>query len=255
MRDRKREMRFLEVEGWGDKNRIVHGFGTRGQAWEKSSKRDWWGEPVRVREEVYPLISTRQVHRDGVAIFEGEPQKPAELWLQEGDALVTRVPGYALGVFTADCLPILLFDPVHGVVGIVHTGWRGTARAVCQKTLKKMAETYDSMSENVLAAMGPCIGPCCYEVDGPVKEAFAGSGLPWELISSPRGNGRWSLDLRQANTYLLERSGVRKENIHRLELCTSCRNDFFYSYRAEGGTVGRQLSFIALRKRNAESER
>ena len=183
-----------------------------------------------------------------MVVFKGNPREPEQIWGKEGDALVTGVPGYALGVFTADCLPIILFDPVQAVVGIVHTGWRGTARAICQKALKVMSETYDSICENILAAMGPCIGPCCYEVGGPVKEVYAEAGLPWELLSYPRGKKRWSLDLPRANTYLLKAAGVREINIHRLELCTSCHRDTFYSYRAEGKTSGRQLNFIAMRK-------
>jgi YfiH family protein len=244
-------MRFLEVEGWGDKGRIIHGFGLRGPAGEKRTKQDWRGQRLKMGEELYPLIYTRQVHGDRVVVFGGEPQKPEELWLREGDALVTQVPGHALGVFTADCLPILFFDPVQGAVGIAHTGWRGTARAICQKTLKKMAETFDTISENILAAMGPCIGPCCYEVDGPVKEVFVAAGLPWELLSSPHGGGKWFLDLPRANAYLLKGAGVREENIQHLEFCTSCRRDSFYSYRAEGKTSGRQLNFIALKKGKA----
>ena len=153
------EMKFLEVEGWRDNGITVHGFGTRGKACEKGSKKGWGGQPIRVGGEVFPLISTHQVHGEGVVVFGGKPQKPEDLRLREGDALITHVPGYALGVFTADCLPILLFDPVRMAVGIVHTGWRGTARAVCQKALKKMAETFDITSENILEAMGPCIGP------------------------------------------------------------------------------------------------
>jgi YfiH family protein len=241
-------MRFLEVEGWGDKGRVAHGFGMRDQTWGKRPKQDWRGQPFMVGEEIFTLLSTRQVHGDGVVVFKGEPREPEQIWRKEGDALVTGVPGYALGVFTADCLPIILFDPVQGVVGIVHTGWRGTARAICRKALKEMTETYDSISKNILAAMGPCIGPCCYEVDGPVKEVYAKAGLPWELLSYPRGRKRWSLDLPRANTYLLKVAGMREENIHRLELCTSCHRDTFYSYRAEGKTSGRQLNFIAMRK-------
>ena len=242
-------MRFLEVEGWGDKGRVAHGFGMRDQTWGKRPKQDWRGQPFMVGEEIFTLLSTRQVHGGGVVVFKGEPRRePEQIWRKEGDALVTGVPGYALGVFTADCLPIILFDPVQGVVGIVHTGWRGTARAICQKALKEMTETYDSISENVLAAMGPCIGPCCYEVDGPVKEVYAEAGLPWERFSHPLGRKRWSLDLPRANTYLLTVAGMREENIHSLELCTSCQRDTFYSYRAEGKTSGRQLNFIAMRK-------
>ena len=241
-------MRFLEVEGWGDKGRVVHGFGVRDPVWGKKPNQDWQTQPIMVGEEIFPILSARQVHGDGVVVFKGEPQEPEKLWGKEGDALVTAVSGYALGVFTADCLPIILFDPVQGVAGIVHAGWRGTAKAICQKALKVMAKNYDSIGENILAAMGPCIGPCCYEVDEPVKKVYAEAGLPWELLSKPRGRKKWSLDLARANAYLLKVAGVREENIHRLELCTSCHGDTFYSYRAEGKTCGRQLSFIAMRK-------
>jgi YfiH family protein len=243
-------MSFLKVEGWGDKGRVVYGFGTRDQTWGERPRPDWRGHPLTVGEETFTLLSTRQVHGDGVVVFKGEPRETEKIWIREGDALVTRVPGYALGVFTADCLPIILLDPVQGVAGIVHSGWRGTAKAICQKALKVMAETYDSISENILAAMGPCIGPCCYEVDGPVKEVYAEAGLPWELLSSPRGRKRWSLDLPRANAYLLKAAGMREDNIYRLELCTSCHRDSFYSYRAEGKTTGRQLNFIALKRRD-----
>jgi YfiH family protein len=241
-------MRFLEVKGWGDKGRVAHGFGMRDPTWGKRPNPDWRDQPFMVGNEIFTLLSTRQVHGDGVVVFNGEPQEPEQIWGKEGDALVTAVSGYALGVFTADCLPIILFDPVQGVAGIVHAGWRGTARAICQKALKVMAERYDSICENIFAAMGPCIGPCCYEVDEPVKEVYEEAGLPWELLSNPRGRKKWSLDLPRANTYLLKVAGVREENIHRLELCTSCHRDNFYSYRAEGKTSGRQLNFIVMRK-------
>jgi YfiH family protein len=241
-------MSFLEVEGWGDKGRVIHGFGMRDQTYGKRPRQDWRGRPLAVGEETFPLLSTRQIHGDGVVVFREEPRETEQVWMKEGDALVTRVPGYALVVFTADCLPIVLFDPVQGVAGIVHTGWRGTAKAICQKALKEMVETYDSISENILAAMGPCIGPCCYEVDGPVKEVYAKAGLPWDLLSYPRGRKSWSLDLPRANAYLLKAAGMREENIHHLDLCTSCHRDSFYSYRAEGKTAGRQLNFIALRR-------
>jgi YfiH family protein len=241
-------MDFLEVDGWKRNGMIVHGFGTRGKFGGRVTRQDWWEQSIKDREEVFPLVSIQQVQGDGVVVFEGNPQKPEEFWLKEGDALVTHIQGYALGVFTADCLPLLLFDPIQRVVGIVHAGWRGTAKEISQKTVEKMKEAFNCASENILAAMGPCIGACCLEVDKPVKEAFAKSALPWELVASPRGIGKWSLDLHRANMYFLEHAGLRKENIHRLKFCTSCRRDIFYSYRAWGEIQGRQLSFIALRK-------
>jgi YfiH family protein len=241
-------MGFLEVDGWRRNKIIVHGFGTRGKFGGRVTRQDWWEQSIKDKEEVFPLMSTQQVQGDEVVVFEGNPQKPEELWLKEGDALVTRIQGYALGVFTADCLPLLLFDPARRAVGIVHAGWRGTAKAISQKTVEKMKEAFHCTAENMLAAMGPCIGACCLEVDQPVMEAFAKSALPWEVVASPRPRGKWSLDLQRANMYILEQAGLRKDNIHRLKFCTSCRRDIFYSYRAGAEIQGRQLSFIALRK-------
>jgi hypothetical protein len=111
-----------------------------------------------------------------------------------------------------------------------------------------MGEIFQSEKSNILAALGPCIGPCCYEVDGPVKNAFISGGFPWDLISRPRREGKWLLDLSRANLYLLEKYGISKENIQVLKICTSCHGDTFYSYRNADKTGGRQLNFIALRK-------
>ncbi len=111
-----------------------------------------------------------------------------------------------------------------------------------------MGEIFQSKNSNILAALGPCIGPCCYEVDEPVKNAFISGGFRWNLVSRPRREGKWLLDLYQANLYLLEKHGISKENIQVLKICTSCHGDTFYSYRNADKTGGRQLNFIALRK-------
>ena len=239
-------MKFLRMEALGGDGVIFHGFGTRGSGRENACNRQWRGQTVQWAGEEFPLVSTRQVHGNGVVIWEGGSQKLEEIWPQEGDALITRIPGYALGVFTADCLPILLFDPVKRVVGIVHAGWRGTAKGISLKAIEKMTEFFHCQGENMIAALGPAIGPCCYEVDAPVKEAFAAGELPWDLVATRHRRDKWSLDLYRANAYLLQKEGLKRENIHRLELCTSCRRDIFCSYRAEGKVLEEQLSFIAL---------
>jgi len=245
--DRGGEMEFLKVQEWANDRMLNHGFGTRGPAGGVSSKKDWRGKTLQDGEESFSLASVKQVHGNRVRILE-DSKKADELWGAEGDAIITRAPGVALGVFTADCLPILLFDPVRQVVGAVHAGWRGTAKGIVQKAVREMTQQFQCRSEDMRAAMGPCIGPCCLEVDGPVKEAFSQNGFAWEIISSPRREGKWLLDLRKANSLLLEREGLRKENIFRLDLCTCCRPDLFYSYRGDGASRGRQLNFIALRK-------
>jgi YfiH family protein len=243
--------RFLQIEAWKGERRIVHGFGTRQGGERKPSRTDWRGKAVQVEEDIYPLLSLRQVHGDRIVLFEGNGQKIDEVRRLEGDILLTRTTGIALGVFTADCLPIFFYDPIQGVIGIVHAGWRGTALGVAGKALEKMRETFGCKKSDILAALGPCIGPCCYEVDGPVKNAFTFGGFPWNLISVSRGQEKWLLDLHQANLYLLENHGVSRANIQVLKICTFCHGDAFYSYRNADKTGGRQLNFIALRKKQA----
>jgi YfiH family protein len=245
---------FLQVGSWKGKRKIVHGFGKRGQGNEKAARLDWRGKAVQEGEESFPLVSLRQVHGDRVCLFDGTIQKIEEIWQEEGDSLITRDPGFALGVFTADCLPIFLHDCRQQVIGVVHAGWRGTARGVAKKAAEKMKSFFHCQNKDIFAAMGPCIGPCCYEVDRPVKDAFVGGGFPWESISRPRGEGKWSLDLYLANSLLLEAAGIRKENIEALRLCTSCQRGIFYSYRRGDKFRGRQLNFIALRKEASDPE-
>jgi hypothetical protein len=239
-------MDFLEVEHWRDRRAVLHGFGTRNSDAERLTRADWRGKTISKAGERIPLVSLRQVHGDEIIVVGGGKHDPDGLWEREGDALLTESPGIALAVFTADCLPIFLFEPQKRIAGVVHAGWRGTARGITRKTVEKMAETFSCGEEKIQAALGPCIGPCCYEVDGPVEARFREGGLPWETFASPRGPGKWSLDLLGANAHLLIKGGVKKENIRRLSFCTACRPDLFFSYRRERGTRGRHLNFISI---------
>jgi len=238
-------MNFLRVEGW-EEGKIVHGFGTKGHPGDKITRQEWQGSEVIHREEHLPLISLKQVHGDGIRIFKGPAQNGSDLWEEEGDAVLTPISRVAIGVFTADCLPLLLFEPEKRIVAAVHAGWRGTAQEVVRKVIEKMIEVFDCRREKIKAALGPCIGPCCYEVDEPVEASFLRNGLPWELFSSPQGPGKWSLDLQKANFFLLIKAGIHKKNISLLTYCTACRSDLFFSYRKEKGTRGRHLNFISL---------
>jgi polyphenol oxidase len=240
-------MEFLRIESWQANDLLTHGFGTRDPSGKKVFREDWRKQSLDIGKERYPLVSLLQVHGDQVVVFDGNRQ-PEDLWRRAGDALITDVQGVALGVFTADCLPILLFDPVQQVIGIIHTGWRGTAKRILEKTLLKMQDVFHSRAQNIQAALGPCIRACCYEVDHPVRETFAENGLPWESLATSLQNGKWSLDLQRANHHLLERAGVNPEKIFTLAVCTRCDPGQFFSYRREKENKGRQMSFIALQK-------
>jgi YfiH family protein len=163
------------------------------------------------------------------------------------DALMTDVPGIAVGVETADCVPVLLFDPMKPAVAAVHAGWKSTVKKIVQKAVHRMHEEFGSEPARMIAAIGPAIGPECYEVDehvmGRVRESFSF----WREVSTPRGNDHWGLDLVKANKLELLQIGLAEQNVHTLGLCTSCRRDLFYSFRGEGKT-GRMLSVIMIKR-------
>ena len=241
-------MEFLRLDNWDQNRTLIHGFGIRGNIGTEFARKNWWKQSIFIDNEAFPLISLRQVHGDRVLVFDGSSHNAEEIWDQEGDALIGRAPGFALVVFTADCMPLFLFDPVTEVIGVVHAGWRGTAKSLPRKAIEKMAQIFNCRPENIQSAIGPCIGPCCLEVDEPVRAVFMDSGLPWNAFSSPRGVGKWSLDLPRAVTYSLQLAGVPGKNIQKVDRCTCCQQSMFFSYRGESKTQGRQMNFIALKR-------
>lgn len=192
------------------------------------------------------------VHGDAVGRVDGPiPRKgpggpygdPSGL-VPEVDALITATPGIALLVTTADCTPIWLYDPDRRAAGLVHAGWRGTALRAVERAVQQMAAQFGSRPERLLAAVGPAIGPCCYEVDQPVWAALGPAGERW--LRPGARPGRWQLDLWSANQEQLVAAGLRPEAVSVAGLCTSCQVDRFYSHRAEGGRTGRQAAVVVL---------
>lgn len=201
------------------------------------------------------FISMRQVHGDRIVVLDGDDREylaggsslPVEAHVC--DALVTNRPGRALGVKTADCVPIFLVDPVKRVVGVVHAGWRGTALNIAGQVVDTFAARFSSRPGDILATIGPAIGPCCYEVDATVYKAlnvYAKAGEE-PLFRSGTAKGRWMLDLTMANRYQLEQRGVPATRIFTGNHCTSCRSDVFYSHRRDQGRTGRHFSFLMLK--------
>jgi YfiH family protein len=162
----------------------------------------------------------------------------------QGDALMTDKPGLPIAVFSADCVPILLYDPEGRRVGGAHAGWRGTVRGVARAAVEAL-QARGGEPDRFLAAIGPSIGPCCYEVDKPVI-ASLDAALPgrWGAWVRSRGPGKWMLDLWAANEAQLREAGLRGDRIDNPRLCTGCRADLFYSYRR--GDKGRLVSIAAL---------
>lgn len=188
------------------------------------------------------------VHGDRIVVATGtEPTQVDGIhFVPDCDALITNEERLALVVTAADCVPILLYDPVRRAIGAVHAGWRGTVAGIAGKAVQAMAQTYGSNPAEILAAIGPSIGPCCYQVDevvaGPVRAQF---GQAAERFLQPdEAPGKFRLDLWAANQNDLQRAGVRSAQIH--GTCTSCHVDELFSHRAEKGTAGRGAAIIAL---------
>lgn len=160
----------------------------------------------------------------------------------ECDALVTNTPGVALGVFTADCTPVLLYDPCTGAVGAAHAGWRGTALGIVAKTVETMASVFGCDPANIRAAIGPNIGVCCFETDADVPNAMlaalGGDAAPYIF---PEGD-KFRVDLKAINALWLRRSGV--ESIAISTECTACAPDRFWSHRVTKGQRGSQAAII-----------
>lgn len=157
-----------------------------------------------------------------------------------GDIVTTGRPGLPLAVFTADCVPIVLYDPEHRRLALAHAGWRGTAEGAARAATRALTGA-GGRPEVFAAAIGPSIGPCCYEIDAPVIERLqAGYPESWRAWVTPTTVGKWMLDLGQANADQLMMEGLDAARIDSARLCTSCRADLFFSYRrarAEGRLV------------------
>jgi YfiH family protein len=193
------------------------------------------------------LVLTHQTHTDTV-LQVGPEQYGAGLTgpeLPECDGLITNVPGTTLVVFTADCTPILLHDPVTGAVGAVHAGWRGTAAGIAAKAVQAMQAAYGCNPADIRTAIGPNIGQCCFETDADVPQAMlAALGIAAQTHIRRAGD-KYYVNLKELNALALRRSGV--EHVEISPLCTACRQDLFWSHRRVGNQRGSQGAVIVCK--------
>jgi YfiH family protein len=210
-----------------------------------------------------PLVPLKQFHSDVIHLLGTPNQGPCK-----GDASLTNSPGLLLAVQTADCVPILLVDPRKRAIAAVHAGWRGTLRRILAKTVGRLQMDFGSKPSDLLAGIGPSIGPCCYEVGTEVATQFLSqfadapayfdefrtgdepNPIQW-LNMMPPGHQpppkNVLLDLRKANRSQLREAGLRESNIHTIDLCTACHPELLFSYRKQGPASGRLMSVIGIR--------
>lgn len=224
------------------------------------------GRDTRSGSDLWPVVTLRQVHSDIIRFVDAPPKSQLA-----GDGLITATPGLLLAIQTADCLPIILVDPKHHAVGVFHAGWRGTVKRIVEKGAGEMRRHFGSRPRDLKAALGPGIHGCCYEVGEEVREKFESqftyaAKLFREVEESDPVREKYPmlfltarapghsvlpkkifLDLVEANRQQLLAAGVAAKSIDASPLCTNCRTDLLFSYRAEKGKTGRMMGVVGIR--------
>ena len=206
---------------------------------------------MRNEQLPYPTLQPHQVHDDKIVVVERTDMTRDDL---EGiDALITALPDYAIAVRTADCVPVLLYDPVCKVIAAIHSGWRGTVARISQKTIRLMTECFGTNPSDLIAVIGPSIGPNSFQVGKEVVDEFSAAHFPMGQILTDQGpkvegtmQGGLHIDLWQANSWLLTEVGVKPESIQVAGICTYEHNDLFFSARREGRKCGRIINSIKM---------
>jgi YfiH family protein len=221
---------------------------------------------ARSGQTTWPLTTLRQIHSDLIHCVSEPPEHQLV-----GDGLLTDLPRLLLAIQTADCLPVILVDPRRRAAGIFHAGWRGTAKRIVEKGVGEMRRCFGSNARDLKAAIGPGIHKCCYEVGPEVRAQFESqfdyAGRLFSevnesdairekyplLFLTARAPGHSELpkkiflDLVEANRRQLVAAGVPARNIDASPLCTACRTDLLFSYRAENGTTGRLMGVVGVK--------
>jgi len=205
-----------------------------------------------------------QVHGSNVHVVTvedaGRGRADRESAIQETDALITNESDVMLAMFFADCVPLYFYDPVTGSMGLAHAGWKGTVSEIAVKTVEKMQSAFGALPNHILAAIGPSIGGCCYEVDQSVLqhvepildslEVRNHSSIEVRNIVKPAAReNRAMLDLKHLNRELMIKAGILPSHIEMTSWCTSCHTDLLFSHRKENGATGRMMSWLGRKSR------
>lgn len=210
--------------------------------------RDHWANAIGV--DSTRLTCAQQAHGNGIHMVvtedAGRGYESYDDAIAWTDGLITQAPELPLAVFCADCVPILLFDPVCRAIGAVHAGWRGTVADIAGQAIRTMNDCFGTDPGDLLAGIGPSIGPCCYEVGPDVVDAWASTRFHHRDRAINREEGRLRFDLWTANTLALIAAGVPATRIEVHGDCTRCHSERYFSYRAHGRRAGRFAAIIAL---------
>lgn len=198
------------------------------------------------------LVASAQDHHTMVRRV-GKAQAGIGIWkpkdLPSVDGLITDEPGVTLVTYYADCVPLFFLDPVHRAIGLAHAGWRGTVARIGEEMVRRMEQEFGTRPQDLIAAVGPSIGPCCYEVDQPVQRQFSQlTEIHPEECLTDKGNGKYMLNLWEVNRRILEKAGILPGHLSVTDLCTRCQHDLLISHRATGGKRGGMAALMCLKE-------
>ena len=190
------------------------------------------------------FIVANQTHSDHIKVIKNHIEqgwRELSTAIEDCDALITDQKNIMLTILTADCVPVLLFDPNKEVVSAIHAGWNGTHKQIVYKTVKKMQEEFSCDPQDIIAGVAPSIGRCCYEVGEDVAKHFFDDSFAFDIVGE-----KYMLDLPYINREQLLEAGLSLKNIELSNICTACEVDNYFSYRKENGCSGRFMSMIGV---------
>lgn len=258
---------FLTYHSLSELKYIRHAFSTRlggvsqGEFTSMNTAFNRGDDPERVTEnyrrfcraagfDFDSLVASAQDHHTFVRAVTAKDRgvgitRPRDI--ESVDALITDDPNVTLVTYYADCTPLFFVDTVNRAVGLAHAGWRGTVGRIGEKVVRKMGECFGTRPEDIVAAVGPAISVCCYEVDEPCAAHFlALEGLDSSRFVFPKEGGKFMIDLLEANRHILVAAGVPAQSITLSDLCTNCHPDLLWSHRATKGKRGTMSAFLSL---------
>ena len=195
------------------------------------------------------LVITSQIHGNEIKCISKNDIKPGLLNNRKSagvDGFVTDVPGVVLATFHADCPAIFMADGVKKVVGVAHAGWKGTVKKIAKNLVDKFIVCYGSSPSDLICALGPAIGQCCFEVSTDILPEFEKLGLPETYLKFSDKNNKVNIDLLEVNKQILLQEGVLAKNVVKSDVCTKCNHDLLFSHRATNGKRGGSAAFITL---------
>ncbi len=199
-----------------------------------------WNEALPFGEKLPLPAYVQQIHTDEIAVLNDY----ASGQIKSADALMTSLESQPIGVFSADCLPVILYDESAGAT--IHAGWRGTRLDISGKTVSLMCERFGSTPAKIKAVIGPCIRQCCLEMGDEVYQEFVASDNKFSVFFAKKD--KWFLDLQGLNQFQLVRAGLQQQNIKVVGRCTFCEGDSFFSFRRQKQRNGSMFSFLVKRK-------